>query len=312
MPKHDAVLVGYMGHLDSIIIWPFAKLRGVPVIWDAFLSIFNTIVEDRNLINNLNPIAFFVYVIELLACCASDLILLDTNAHIDYFCKKYHLSSKKFLRVFVGVENEYFSEVTKVHQVTSPCNSLKILFYGQFIPLHGIEHIISTARILENQNIKFTLIGNGQEKKMIDKMLIHHPLPKLKWVPWVPYESLSKWISEADICLGIFGKSQKASQVIPNKVFQVLTCGKPLITRDSPAIRELITPEMPGICLIPPADPNRLAAAILEMRKGLQTMPPNLHHNLIKTLTPKAIGKTLEPTLRSFIKKNRKGTFHAI
>lgn len=309
LPKHDAVLVGYMGHLDSIVVWPFAKLRGVPVIWDAFLSIFNTIVEDRGLIGRLNPIAFIVYTLELLACCASNLILLDTNAHIDYFCKKYHLSPKKFLRVFVGVENDYFSEFTTFYKAPPPNAPLKILFYGQFIPLHGIEYIISTARLLEEQNIEFTLIGNGQEKEKIDKMLINHPLPKLKWVPWVPYKTLSRWVGDADICLGIFGKTQKASQVIPNKVFQVLACGKPLITRDSPAIRELLTPEMQGIYLVPPADPNRLAAAILDMKEELISIPPEvLHQNLIKTLTPKAIGKTLKPTLVSLL-KNPKGTF---
>ena len=49
-PKHDAVLVGYMGHLDVLILWPFARLRGVPVIWDVFLSLYNTVVEDRRIV----------------------------------------------------------------------------------------------------------------------------------------------------------------------------------------------------------------------------------------------------------------------
>ncbi|MEZ4483966.1 MAG: glycosyltransferase [Syntrophotaleaceae bacterium] len=189
-----------------------------------------------------------------------------------------------------------------------PNEPLKILFYGQFIPLHGIEYIISTARLLEEQNIEFTIIGKGQEQEKIDNMLTNYPLPKLKWIRWVPYENLSEWIGDADICLGIFGNSQKASQVIPNKVFQVLACGKPLITRDSPAIRELLTPEMPGISLVPPADPDRMAAAILDMREELISIPPEiLHKNLIKTLTPKAIGKTLKPALVTLL-KNPKGT----
>ncbi|APG26983.1 hypothetical protein A7E78_03525 [Syntrophotalea acetylenivorans] len=309
LPKHDAVFVGYMGHLDAIVLWPFAKLRGVPVIWDAFLSIYNTIVEDRGLTRRLNPLSFIVCILEFLACCASNLILLDTNSHIDYFCKKYPLPPEKFLRVFVGVENNYFSELTSPYKAPQPNEPLKILFYGQFIPLHGIEHIISTARLLEEQNIEFTIIGNGQEKEKIDNMLTNYPLPKLKWILWVPYKNLSEWIGDADICLGIFGNSQKASQVIPNKVFQVLACGKPLITRDSPAIRELLTPEMPGIRLVPPADPNRMAEAILDMREELISIPPEvLHQNLIKTLIPKAIGKTLKPTLVALV-KSPKGTF---
>ena len=36
-----------MGHLDIIIIRLFARLRGAPVIWDAFLSLYDTVVHDR-------------------------------------------------------------------------------------------------------------------------------------------------------------------------------------------------------------------------------------------------------------------------
>ena len=37
LPKHDVVLVGYLGHVDVLVLWPFAKLRRAPVVWDAFL-----------------------------------------------------------------------------------------------------------------------------------------------------------------------------------------------------------------------------------------------------------------------------------
>ena len=30
LPRHDVVLIGYMGQLDVVVMWPFARLRGVP------------------------------------------------------------------------------------------------------------------------------------------------------------------------------------------------------------------------------------------------------------------------------------------
>ena len=56
-PPHDVVLVGYMGHLDVLVLWPFARLRGEPVVWDAFLSLYNTVVEDRRLLGRGNRLA---------------------------------------------------------------------------------------------------------------------------------------------------------------------------------------------------------------------------------------------------------------
>ena len=77
---------------------------------------------------------------------------------------------------------------------------------------------------------------------------------KLRWVDWVDYADLVSWISRADLCLGIFGTSEKAASVIPNKVYQVVAAGRPVVTRDSPAIRELLEHAPPCVYLIPPGD----------------------------------------------------------
>ena len=54
------------------------------------------------------------------------------------------------------------------------------------------------------------------------------------WVPWVEYERLPDELHRAGCALGIFGTSEKAKRVIPNKAFQALACGTPLVTADTP------------------------------------------------------------------------------
>jgi glycosyltransferase involved in cell wall biosynthesis len=49
--------------------------------------------------------------------------------------------------------------------------------------------------------------------------------------------------------------------VIPNKAFQALACGAPLITADTPAARELLTDGVSAL-LVPPGDPEALAGAV--------------------------------------------------
>src|SRR3546814_8336865 len=75
-------------------------------------------------------------------------------------------------------------------------------------------------------------------------MLAEEPLPKLHWLEWVEYRQLKQFIAEAELCLGIFGTSEKVASVIPNKVFQLVAAGRPVITRDSAAIRDLL-PDYP-------------------------------------------------------------------
>jgi glycosyltransferase involved in cell wall biosynthesis len=312
MERHDCVVVGYLGHLDVIVLWLFAKLRRTPIVWDAFISLYDTVVDDRKFLSRSHPAARVLHSFEKLACKAADLIILDTAAHAGYFIKEYGIPSKKCVAVFVGAESDQFPVVhekrgRESYDVESPLN---VLFYGQFIPLHGIETIIKAATILkEHSGFKWTLIGSGQETEKIEKMLIDVPLPFLKWLKWVEYSDLKQHIAGADVCLGIFGNSGKAGRVIPNKVYQIVSSGKTLITRDSDAIRELACEHTSGVLLVPAANPQALAEALLFMHTHREVMNAEPHFTeLRKYITPMGIGGSLVCHLNALTNQHgRKG-----
>jgi len=110
LPRHDVVIVGYMGHLDTLVLWPFARLRKVPILWDAFLSLYDTVVEDRKLVKPSHPLARMLYAWEWLACRAADLVMLDTRAHADYFVSRFKINDKKTFSVLVGAELDVFGK----------------------------------------------------------------------------------------------------------------------------------------------------------------------------------------------------------
>lgn len=293
LARHDIVLIGYMGYLDVLVLWPFARLRGVPVVWDAFLSLYNTVVEDRKLIGRRNPLAYWLFAWEWLACRAATLVVLDTEAHARYFRRCFGLRQEHTAAVMVGAETQLFHPDPDGSQAPERSTAgASILFYGQFIPLHGIETIIRAAGRLEGHPFEWRLVGRGQEAGRIREMLERHSLEKLSWTPWVAYEELPGWIHNADICLGIFGATAKADMVIPNKVFQILAMGKPLITRDSAAIRELLDPAAPGVYLVPAADPDALAEAVLRCHREYDpASAAPARRRLCARIEPLAIGR---------------------
>ena len=107
------------------------------------------------------------------------------------------------------------------------------------------------------------------------------------------------------MCLGIFGATEKAALVIPNKVFQILSARRPLITRDSPAIRELLGDGVPGATLVPPADPVALAAAIERARTESPAQAPAPFFELGSRIGPAAIGGQALAVLRSVVEARR-------
>ena len=123
-------------------------------------------------------------------------------------------------------------------------------------------------------------MGQGQEAVRIDARLAAADAPHVHRIAWVDYARLGEEMAQADICLGIFGTSDKAARVIPNKVYQALVVGKPLVTRDSPAMRELAQDDAPGLYLVPPADPAALLAALERFAGERAALPAELHGQL--------------------------------
>lgn len=278
-PDHDAVIVGYMGHLDVLAIAPLARLRGKPIVWDAFLSLYDTVVRDRQLLNPVHPLARLIFFFEKCACRCATTIVLDTRAHAALFAELYQIDASKLAAVFVGAEDDTFSASAPGANVATK-GTLRVLFYGQFIPLHGIETIVGAARMTRAEDISWHIIGDGQEAAKIRKLTGDGKSTNIEWESWVPYHRLRDRIGAADICLGIFGTSDKASRVIPNKVFQILRAGRPLITRDSPAIRELLNENDEAIALILPGDAEALAEAVRTLAARLRCKEFGNHERL--------------------------------
>ena len=119
------------------------------------------------------------------------------------------------------------------------------------------------------------------------------PPPKVNWITLVNYEGLIDCIHRADVCLGIFGDTDKTARVIPNKVFHILTAGATLVTRDSKAIRELVSAENCGLAFVPPADPAALVAAIKRIAGEVSREDRPLHRSLVDRIVPIAIAERL-------------------
>ena len=178
-------------------------------------------------------------------------------------------------------------------------------FHGSFIPLQGIEHIMEAAKILQerNERVRFTLIGNGQTFDASVGLVKRLGLSNVEFLGRKPSEDIPRYISRGDVCLGIFGTTDKALRVIPNKVYECLSCGKAVITERSPAALEWLH-DREDVCLVEPGDGADLAEKILELKND-----PALRARLEKraralslgAFSPRAIAKELAERLSSSV-----------
>jgi glycosyltransferase involved in cell wall biosynthesis len=242
----DVVLVGYPGHFDL----PAAKRAagGRPVVFNPLVSLADTFVADRGRFRPGSLPAKALAAIDRHAFHAADLLVADTRAHADHLAELAHLRAEDVEVCFVGAEERLFRPGWSLSE------PFTCLFVGKLIPLHGVETILAAARAAPELRIR--LVGSGQ----LEELLRDRP-QNVEWVRWIDYEQLPDELHRAGCALGIFGTSAKAQRVIPNKAFQALACGTPLVTADSPAAGELLVHEESAL-LVPSGDPEALAQAL--------------------------------------------------
>jgi glycosyltransferase involved in cell wall biosynthesis len=267
LPRHDVVIVPYLGNLDVLLLWPFARLRGARICWDMFISLYDTVVEDRQMLAQRGWLARLLHWTESLSVRAADLVLMDTQEHAHYVAGLYKAPLGKIQAAWVGAETNLFAK-TPLPARQGP---VQVLFYGQFIPLHGLDTLVTAIAQIQAQaaspELHFTIIGSGQESARIDQLITEQGLRNIERIAWVDYAELPARIADADICLGIFAEDGKVQRVIPNKAFQILAVGRPLITSDSPAMRELVQPGE-AIRLTRPGDPASLAEQLMALAQA--------------------------------------------
>jgi glycosyltransferase involved in cell wall biosynthesis len=215
------------------------------VIFNPLVSLADTLVDDRRRFRPGSLPARALRAIDRRAFGAADLVVADTAAQGAFFLT---LGARRVETCFVGAEERVFEPGW------NPPDEFTALFIGKLIPLHGLDTVLAAARLAPE--LRFRIVGSGQLDRLLDD-----PPPNVEHVSWVEYERLPGELHRASCALGVFGITPKAARVIPNKAFQALACGTPLVTADTPAARELLV-NGESAQLIPAADPEALAAAV--------------------------------------------------
>jgi len=261
IPPVDLVWVPCFRQRDLAAAARWARNKGLPLVFDPLISAYDKQVFERAkyLVNSRMANRLLRWEAKLLQ--SADLVLADTWEHARFFSGTLGVAKNRVAVVPVGAEENLFIPADDLR----PADRLPtVLFYGSFLNLQGPEVIVAAARKYVGPPLVWQLVGEGPLLAVCRKLAAG--LTNVVFVPWVPYLELVEVIQQADILLGIFGTSEKAGRVIPNKVYQALACGKPLVTRTAPAYPATFAGnDSLGIGWVAAGDPQQLADKIAQL-----------------------------------------------
>jgi len=259
---YDLMVVGYMGYLDMLVAAPLARWRKRPLIYSPVVSLHETVVSDRKMFRPGSIAARLAWWLDSLSLKLATCILLETDTYISYFSEEFVVPQQRFFRVLLGADEDNFIP-SRTPAPRDSADPLRVFFYGKFTPLQGVPIIVRAAALLEKRcgGIRFQIVGSGQLSQEVHNLATDLQVGNIEFIDWEDYHKLPKRIAEADVCLGIFGETEKTQRGIPVKVFDALAMGQPIITGDTPAARELFTHDVNAL-LCPTGDPEALALQI--------------------------------------------------
>ena len=254
-------VAGFNGQLDAILM-RLVRWRA-PVLFAPLVSITETLVDDRHIYLPQSVAARLVKQVDRHSLRSATRVLIDTEAHRRYLIDKIGAAADRTYCWYLGADTRVF----RPYGPRPAGGPVRVLFYGQFLPLHGVDVILQAmASLATDSEFEFTVVGTGPERRRVLASVPRQAFDRLRLIEWVSYEQLGELIAGADLCLGTFGVSPKARMVIPNKVYQAAAVGRAILTADTPALREVFTPGR-EIAVCPPGNSEALVEGIRALRR---------------------------------------------
>lgn len=221
-------ILGFRGYE---IFWIVRVITlGKTLIYDHMMSPYDSLVNERKIIRKAGWMDKLVNHYERSILFAADVVLTDTEIHKQYFNSLFGIPLEKIVPIPVGTDEQLFRLDTP-KKASSPSNYLEVLYYGSFLPLHGMDKILGAALKLQGQPVHFTLIGGTKlNLSEFHSMIKELEIKNVTHIYWVEPEDLPQYIARSDLGLGgPFGDTGQAGRVITGKTFQFLAMAKPVV-----------------------------------------------------------------------------------
>ncbi|MFA5095655.1 MAG: glycosyltransferase family 4 protein [Candidatus Paceibacterota bacterium] len=185
------------------------------------------------------------------------------------------LSVKSFDKVIAATQSigERFSKekvvviknlpVISIIKRSAPIEYLKkipvAIYEGAITKIRGIKQILEALDIL-NGKAELWLLGPFSPPSF-EKEILSNPKSYIKYKGYLPPTDIYSFVKLADVGLVVFLPEPNHLESLPNKIFDYMAAGLPIVASNFPLWREIIEGNKCGIC-VDPLNPKEISKAI--------------------------------------------------
>jgi glycosyltransferase involved in cell wall biosynthesis len=248
---------------QGVTAWLVARLKGIPFLfevrdlWPKF-AIAVGVLKNPVIIGMSEWLEKFLYR-------RADRLIVNSPGYIDHVAER---GGKNVSLIPNGADPAMFDtspDSSTVRQDLGLQNHYIVLYAGA----HGLSNdlgvVLQAAKKLENEPmIHFILVGGGKDKAMLMQQAKDMQLSNLSFLQARSKTEMPALIAASDACIAILKPIEAFKTTYPNKVFDYMATGRPVILAIDGVIREVVENAEAGI-FVPPGEPEALAFAIMDI-----------------------------------------------
>lgn len=283
--EYDLLVVAYPGYA---IVWFARMLSRKPVVFDALCTLW----EAETFSHKAKPLrrARIRFIDWLSVWCAS-VVLVESEAQKAFFLDRFGGNPERYHVVYTGVDESVFNAdgVMKLPRFT-------VVFRGRLTYESGIEYVVRAAKLLDGDGISFRIIGYGYKLAEVNDLIKKLQIRNVEVISQrLPANEMKMKMAECHVSIGQLSDNVRLVRTIPHKAFESLALRLPYITARAGAIGEILK-DGKSCMMIPPADPQALAEAIVTLRDNpeyAESLQKEGHDFFEKNLSQRALGERL-------------------
>lgn len=267
--KHDVMMVSSPPLFVGITGIIMRILKRTPMVFEV-RDLWPESAIDLGVLNN-KALIKAAYKVEKHCYHVADKINVLTPAFKKVLIEKKKVKENKIIFIPNGADLDIFQPREKGNWVRDHYH-LHGKFVVSYMGAHGIANyldcILNTAKVCrEYKDIVFLLIGDGMEKKRLMKRAEEEQIENVIFITSQPKKVIQDFCHASDLCTAVLRNVETFKTVYPNKVFDYMSCKKPILLGIDGVARELIEESNSGY-FVDVDNPEDFKAKILSFYKN--------------------------------------------
>ena len=213
-----------------LIVLPFKLIYGSRIILDLH-DMLPEAVESNLQFKGSGILVQVSKIIEKVAIYFSDAIIATNSYDKEIISSRNKVDPDKIFVVMNIPNLKHYTIETAVKKDYGLENRFIVLFEGTIWKRRGIQTVIDAVELLKDTiPVCFIVVGDGPSLQYLKDIVVEKDLNDfVKFTGWVDLNTLSKYISIADVCVIPFLKTKVNERGVPNKLFEYTIHEKPII-----------------------------------------------------------------------------------